>query len=250
MRLKDKVAIVTGGARGIGKAVCLGFAREGAKVVIADLSEEGGKETERSIKSSGGEVLFCMCDVSKEDQVYKMVMAAVNRFGGIDVLVNNVGIDPRQKWFEMSEDQWDRLLDVNLKSQFLCAKAVYPYMNARGKGKIINVSSVAFFLGFEDLLHYSASKGGIIGFTRALAREVGKNHINVNAIAPGAIQTEMELEHFPNQEELAAFLMEKQCIPDRIKPEDLAGTFIFLASDESDPITGQTILVDGGWALN
>jgi 3-oxoacyl-[acyl-carrier protein] reductase len=250
MRLKDKVAIVTGGARGIGKAVCLGFAREGAKVVIADLLNEDGKETERLIKRSSGEAIFCRCDVSKEDQVSKMVLTAANHFGGIDILVNNAGIDPRQDWSEISEVQWDRLFDVNLKSQFICAKTVFPYMKGRGKGKIINVSSVVFFLGFQDLLHYSASKGGVIGFTRALAREVGKNHINVNAIAPGAVQTERELEEFPDQEELAAVLAEKQCIPNRIKPDDLAGTFIFLASDESDPITGQTILVDGGWALN
>jgi 3-oxoacyl-[acyl-carrier protein] reductase len=123
-------------------------------------------------------------------------------------------------------------------------------MKARGKGKIINVSSVVHFLGFQDLIHYSASKGGVIGFTRALAREVGKHHINVNCIAPGAVRTEKELEDFPDQEALAAFLAEKQCIPNRILPEDMIGTFVFLASEDSDPITGQTILVDGGWALN
>ena len=250
MRLADQVAIVTGGARGIGRAVCLGYAKAGAKVVIADILIEAGRKTEELIKTSGGEGLFCECDVSKEDQVNQMVATIVNRYNGIDILVNNAGVDPRQIWHEVTGEQWDLVLDINLKSQFSCAQAVFPHMKARGKGKIINVSSVVHFLGFQDLIHYSASKGGVIGFTRALAREVGKHHINVNCIAPGAIQTEKEIEEFPDQEALAAILAEKQCIPDRIMPEDLIGTFIFLASADSDPITGQTILVDGGWALN
>jgi 3-oxoacyl-[acyl-carrier protein] reductase len=138
---------------------------------------------------------------------------------------------------------------VNLKSQFLCARAVAPYMKRRGKGKIINLTSIVYFLGFTELLHYSATKGGIIGLTRALARELGRDHINVNAIAPGAIQTEAELEEVPDQEAMAAMLAEKQCLPGRIKPNDLIGIFVFLASDDSDPITGQTIVVDGGWVL-
>ena len=250
MRLINKVAIVTGGARGIGKAVCLGFAREGAKVVIADILIEAGRKTEELINASGGEGLFCECDVSKEDQVNQMVATTVNRYNRIDILVNNAGVDPRQIWHEVTGEQWDLVLNVNLKSQFLCAQAVFPHMKARGKGKVINVSSVVHFLGFQDLIHYSASKGGVIGFTRALAREVGKHHINVNSIAPGAVKTEKEIEDFPDQEALAAILAEKQCIPDRIMPEDLIGTFVFLASEDSDLITGQTILVDGGWALN
>lgn len=249
MRLTDKVAIVTGGARGIGKAVCFGYAKEGAKVVIADILIDAGRKTEKLINSLGGEGLFCECDVSKKDQVNQMVSTTANRYNGIDILVNNAGVDPRQIWHEVTVEQWDLVLNVNLKSQFLCAQAVFPHMKAKGKGKIINVSSVVHFLGFQDLIHYSASKGGIIGFTRALAREVGKHHINVNSIAPGAVKTEKEIEEFPDQEALAAILAEKQCIPDRIMPEDLIGTFIFLASEDSDPITGQTILVDGGWAL-
>jgi 3-oxoacyl-[acyl-carrier protein] reductase len=250
MRLKDRVAIVTGGARGIGKAVCLGYAEEGAKVVIADVLIEEGKKTETEISASGGESLFFGCDVSKQDQVYQMVAASVNRYNGIDILVNNAGVDPRQLWHQVTVEQWDHILDINLKSQFLCAQAVFPHMKTKGRGKVINVASVVHFLGFQDLIHYSASKGGVIGFTRALAREVGKYYINVNCVAPGAIRTEKELEDFPDQEALAKVLAEKQCIPERIMPEDLVGTFVFLASEDSDPITGQTILVDGGWALN
>jgi 3-oxoacyl-[acyl-carrier protein] reductase len=250
MRLADQVAIVTGGARGIGRAVCLGYARAGAKVVIADILIEAGRKIEEFINASGGESLFCECDVSNEAQVNHLIETSVNRFSGIDILVNNAGVDPRQFWHEVTGEQWDLVLDINLKSQFLCAQAVFPHMKSKGKGKIINVASVVHFLGFQDLIHYSASKGGVIGFTRALAREVGKHHINVNCIAPGAVKTEKEIEEFPDQEALAAILAEKQCIPDRIMPEDLIGTFIFLASTDSDPITGQTILVDGGWALN
>ena len=175
-----------------------------------------------------------------------MVSTSVNQYNGIDILVNNAGVDSRQNWDQVTSQQWDQILEINLKSQFLCAQAVFPYMKARGKGKVINVASVVHFLGFHDLIHYSASKGGVIGFTRALAREVGKYHINVNCIAPGAIRTEKELEDFPDQVALAKILAEKQCIPDRIMPEDLVGTFVFLASTDSDPITGQTILVDGG----
>lgn len=250
MRLVDKVAIVTGGAQGIGKAVSLGFAKEGAKVVVVDILTEAGRKTEELITASGGEALFCECDVSEKDQVDRMVAAAADGFNGIDILVNNAGVDPRQTWNEMTAEQWDQVLNVNLKSHFLCSQAVFPHMKARGKGKVINVSSIVYFLGFQDLLHYSASKGGVIGFTRALAREVGKHHINVNCIAPGAIRVEKEIEQFPDQEALAILLAERQCIPDRILPEDVVGTFIFLASEDSDPITGQTILVDGGYALN
>lgn len=250
MRLVDKVAIVTGGAQGIGKAVSLGFAKEGAKVVVVDILTEAGRKTEELITASGGEALFCECDVSEKDQVDRMVAAAADGFNGIDILVNNAGVDPRQTWNEMTAEQWDQVLNVNLKSHFLCSQAVFPHMKARGKGKVINVSSIVYFLGFQDLLHYSASKGGVIGFTRALAREVGKHHINVNCIAPGAIRVEKEIEQFPDQEALATLLAERQCIPDRILPEDVVGTFIFLASEDSDPITGQTILVDGGYALN
>ena len=250
MRLFNKVSIVTGGASGIGRAVCLGFAREGAKVIIADVQREGGEKTAHKIKSSGGDSLFYPCDVTREGEISQMVNEAVDHFGGIDILINNAGIDPRQAWDEISEADWDHILNTNLKSQFLCAKSVVPYMKTRGRGKIINVSSIVYFIGFQSLLHYSASKGGIIGFTRALARELGEWSINVNAIAPGAIQTETELEEFPDQESLAAVLAEKQCLPGRIKPKDLVGTFLFLASADSDPITGQTILVDGGWAMH
>jgi len=246
----DRVAIVTGGSRGIGRAACLGLAAEGARVVVNYLSRaDKAAEVVQLIAAAGGEAFAFQADVSSAADVQRMTEAACEAFGGIDILINNAGMDPRRPWDQITEDEWDRLMAVNLKSQFLCARTVVPYMKERGKGKIINLTSIVYFVGFTDLLHYSATKGGVIGLTRALARELGRDHINVNAIAPGAIQTEAEMEEFPDQEAMAAMLAEKQCLPRRITPEDLIGTFVFLASDDSDPITGQTIMVDGGWVL-
>ena len=247
MRLKDKVAIVTGGANGIGQAVCLGYAKEGARVIIADIDETAGRDTADRISAAGREAKFIKCDVSMDLDVKHMVEETINTYGVIDILVNNAGIDTRYKLKEITESDWDRVLAINLKSQFLCSRRVIPSMQERKKGKIINVGSIVYYVGFIDLIPYSASKGGVIGLTRALARELGEYHINVNSIAPGAIQTERELDEFPDQEALAKDLAAKQCIPTRIKPEDLVGIFVFLASSDSDPITGQTILVDSGW---
>jgi 3-oxoacyl-[acyl-carrier protein] reductase len=251
MRLKGKVAIVTGGSRGIGRAACLGLAGEGARVVVNYVSRaDKAAEVVRRIAAAGGEAFAFQADVSNAADVERMTEAACHAFGGVDILVNNAGADPRSPWDQITEDEWDRLMAVNLKSQFLCARSVVPCMKKRGKGKIINVTSIMFFVGATGLLHYTATKGGIIGLTRALARELGPDNINVNAIAPGAIQTESELEEYPDQAALAAMLAEKQCLPRRITPEDMVGTFVFLASDDSDPITGQTLLVDAGWALH
>ena len=250
MRLKDRVAIVTGGSRGIGRAACLGLAREGARVLVNYLTRaDKAEEVVQLIAEVGGQAIAFRADVSNAGEVQQMTDAALESFGGIDILINNAGVDPRRHWDDITETDWDRLMAVNLKSQFLCARSVVPHMKARGKGKIINLTSVVYYLGFRDLLHYSASKGGIIGLTHALARELGPDNINVNAIAPGAIQTESEVEEYPDQEAMAVLMAEKQCLPRRITPEDLVGTFVFLASDESDPITGQTIVVDGGWVL-
>ena len=250
MRLKDRVAIVTGGSRGIGRAASMGLAREGARVLVNYLNRaDKAEEVVRLITEGGGQAIAFRADVSNAREVEQMTDAALESFGGIDILVNNAGADPRRGWLDISEAEWDWLMAVNLKSQFLCARAVVPHMKARGKGKIINLTSIVYYLGFRDLLHYSATKGGVIGLTHALARELGPDGINVNAIAPGAIQTEAELEDQPDQQALAVLLAEKQCLPRRITPEDLVGTFVFLASDDSDPITGQTIVVDGGWVL-
>ncbi|MFD0715578.1 SDR family NAD(P)-dependent oxidoreductase [Paenibacillus sp. GCM10027626] len=254
MRLFGKVALVTGGSRGIGRAVCLAYAAEGAKVAFNYVSSrEEAAEVERLIRAGGGEALSFRCDLADEQATLDMVRRINAEWGGVDILVNNAGLYPRKDWTDITSEEWDRVLAVNLKSCFLLAKAVYPHMRQKGKGKIINVSSVTFWSGQKHFLHYVSSKGGMIGFTRALAREVGEFGIHVNAITPGAVQTEQELKDFPGeteQREMADYFASVQCFVRRQVPSDVTGTFIFLASEDSDFITGQTINVDGGWMMH
>jgi len=251
MRLKGKVAIVTGGARGLGRAYTLRLAKEGAQVVVADILD--GKKTVEAIVNQGGEAIYLHTDVSNEESTNEMTLKTIERFGRIDVLINNAaifGTITKKPFHEISALEWDDVIRVNLKGTFLCCKAVYPQMKKRGKGKIINVSSTTFFAGIPYFLHYVTSKGGIVGFTRALAREVGDDGICVNAIAPGLTLTEAVQENpmYPN--EYLKIAASGRCFKRDEQPEDLLGTIVFLASDESDFITGQTIVVDGGSVLH
>jgi 3-oxoacyl-[acyl-carrier protein] reductase len=251
VKLAGKVAIVTGGARGIGRALCLGLAREGARVVVNDVNEPGAQAVAREIEAAGGEALAVRADVSKAAEVQSMVDAAVARFGTVGIVVNNAGlVDVHKPWQQISEEEWDRVMAVNLKSCFLTLRAAYPHMQAARWGRIISISSVTFWLGHPNLVHYVASKAGVIGFTRTLAREVGVDGVTVNAVTPGAIQTESELEMFPNQAALAEQLNTLQSLKRRGTPNDLVGAVVFLASDDSAFITGQTLNVDGGWAMH
>lgn len=251
-RLAGRVAIVTGGPRGIGRAVARGFAHEGARVVVNYLAyESDALDAVREIEEAGGQALAYRADVTRAVEIEAMVAATVERFGGVDILVNNAGIFPRRPWHEITEEEWDRVLAVNLKGCFLCCRAVYPVMKRHGYGRIINVSSVTVWHGQEHLAHYIASKAGIIGFTRAVAREVGRDGVGVNAVTPGAVQTETDVEVFPDrQEDIARQMAALQCIPRREVAEDLVGTFVYLASDDSRFVTGQTINVDGGWMMH
>ena len=251
MKLQDRVAIVTGSAQGIGKAYVLRLAEEGAKVVIADIQE--GKEVEQTIISKGREALTLHTDVTDEESIKETARKTVERFGRIDVLVNNAAYFSsiiKKSFYEISADEWDAVLRVNLKGPFLCSKAVYPQMKKQGKGKIINISSGAFYKGLPLFLHYVTTKGGIIGFTRSLAREVGDVGICVNTIAPGYTETEILKEKPQDPEEVLNAILASRCIKRPGSPEDLIGTLVFLASDDSDFITGQTIIVDGGSAMN
>lgn len=253
MKLAGKTAIVTGAARSIGAAVAKRYAAEGAKVVINDISHsEYAHQVVEEIKSRGGEAFFHQADVSREDEVQRMVKETAQRYGKIDILVNNAAIDPRKTWHEITGDDWDYVMGVNAKSQFLCAKAVFPYMKANNYGKIVNVSSVTFFTGQTNFLHYVTSKGAIIGFTRALAREVGQHRISVNCITPGAVQTETEVEKVgaDGLVGIDEILAAKQSFSRRMNSADLEGAFVFLASPDSDFITGQTLNVDGGWVMH
>jgi 3-oxoacyl-[acyl-carrier protein] reductase len=253
MRLKDKVAIVTGSSRSIGAQIAKRYAREGAKVVVNYPSEpELAEGVVRSILSEGGQAFACRADVSVENEVQAMVAETVARFGTVHILVNNAGIDPRRTWHEITGAEWDRVMNTNVKSQFYAAKAVFPYMEKQGYGKIVNVSSVTHFTGQRQFLHYVTSKSAIVGFTRALAREVGAQGITVNCVTPGAVLTESEGEDIDNYDplETARAMAALQSLPRRETAADLEGAFVFLASPESDFITGQTLNVDGGWIMN
>jgi 3-oxoacyl-[acyl-carrier protein] reductase len=252
MRLSGKVALVTGGSRGIGRAICLGLAREGAAVAVNYANNRAAaEEVVGEIAAGGGRVVAVRGDVSVAGEVDALVGEAARALGPITVLVNNAGLTGVHKpWQEIDEAEWDRVMAVNLKSCFLTLRAVYPFMRQAGWGRIVNVSSVTFWLGRPNLLHYVASKAGMIGFTRTLAREVGPDGITVNAVTPGAIRTESELELFPDQDGLATWLNEVQAVKRRGLPADVVGAVVFLASDDSSFVTGQTLNVDGGWAMH
>lgn len=249
MRLKDRVCIVTGGGSGIGRAYALGLAAEGARVVVADIADP--MPVVKEIEARGGQALAVGCDVSKEADTQRMAAMTLDRWGRIDVLVNNAaiyGVLKRRPFMEIPVEEWDRVMAVNLRGLFLCARAVFPTMKAQGKGKIISISSSTFFRGVPNYIHYTTSKGGVVGFTRSLAREVGEFGIRVNAVAPGFT---LSGENEKNQTEEAKQSNIKIRMLKRAElPEDIVGTIVFLASDDSDFISGQTLLVDGGSAVH
>jgi 3-oxoacyl-[acyl-carrier protein] reductase len=248
--LSGKVAIVTGAGGALGAAIASGLAQAGASVVLADVKTQAAETAASQIASEGGNALAIACDVSRSADVERLVQQTVDAFGGVDILINNAAIYPYRAWTEIVEEEWDRVFAVNIKGYFLCARAVYPSMKARGGGKIVNISSITFFLGqWGNLLDYVSSKGAIVGFTRALSREVGVDNINVNCIAPGAFPTDAEKIH-PDPEGYDALILKNQAIQRRGRPEDIANAALFFASPMSDFITGQCLLVDGGWVTH
>lgn len=252
MNLSGRVAVVTGGGRELGKAAAVGLAQAGAHVAIAEI-EEFGAATAEEVSRLGTRCIFIRTDVSNKESVEQMISKTVEELGRVDILVNNAAIYPYRPLDKISEEEWDKVFAVNIKGQFLCAQAAVPHMKSVGKGKIINLASITFFLGFQNFLHYGSTKGAVIGFTRTLARELGPDNINVNAISPGAFPTRAEMVTFSGpgeQEGYSKSVLEKQCIKRRGKPEDIGNLVRFLASDESDFITGQTIEIDGGWIMH
>jgi len=245
MRLEGKVIIVTGAGRGLGKAYCLRLAEEGAKITAADILDVA--DTVAEIKAKGGIALGLKVDVSSEKDTLRMAKETVREFGRIDVLINNaaiyygIGLRP---FYEIGVREWDREMEVNVKGAWLCTKAVFPQMKKQGKGSIINVSSGTIFAGTPFFLHYLTSKAAIVGLTRGLATELGDYGIRVNALAPGYTMTEASRIMMP--EERQARSAQRRCLKRAEQPEDLLGPVVFLASDDSDFVTGQTLLVDGG----
>lgn len=241
--LRDKVAVVTGGAAGIGEAIALFFSEQGAKISVLDRDGTGATR----VAERCTDALAVQADMRDRASLEAAIAQTVERFGRIDVLVNNAGIYPRQAFLDITEDQWDEMQDVNLKGTFRITQLAVPHMIRQGGGKVINISSVTFFLGAPLLSHYVAAKGGVIGLTRVLAKELGEQNIHVNCITPGGIQTESE-KLFVTEEQSRAFL-NSQSLKRRLQPLDIAKACAFLASSWSDGITGQTLNVDGGWIL-
>jgi 3-oxoacyl-[acyl-carrier protein] reductase len=249
MKLENKVAIVTGGGHGIGRAYCQGLAKEGAKVVVADIDLPAAEETKRLIEQVGGHALAVQVDVADEQSTLSMAEATVGVYEKISILINNAAVFAtipisRVSFDKVPLEEWDRVMLVNLKGMWLCCRAVVPYMKKQRSGKIINISSGAVFSGRGMRIHYVTSKAGILGFTRTLARELGDFGITVNTLAPGSTLSE-------SQEDAKAIAfrqegVETRCLKRVEVPGDLIGAIIFLSSSDSDFMTGQTMIVDGG----
>ncbi len=245
-RLEDKVAIVTGGARGLGKVFSLAMAEQGAKLAVADILDKEAQKTAEEIWAKGGAAILLKADVTSEEDTLRMVEETVKQFGRIDILVNNAAMVygiTRKPFTEIPVAEWDKMMTVNLKGVFLCCRAVFPQMKKQRKGKIINLTSETAFTGSKHLIHYVTSKGGIISFTRALAGEVGQYGICVNAVAPGFTDSESSRTVI---NDIAKYDVSLTPLGRLEQPKDLVGAIIFLASNESDFITGQTLVVDGG----
>lgn len=251
INMSGQVVIVTGAGRGLGKADALRFAEAGADVVVAEILEDDGATTAEEIRALGRRSLFLHTDISNTDSVNAMVGKTLSEFGHINTLVNNAAIVPSAPWHEITEDEWRRVMDVNVTGYWLCSRSVLPHMQELGKGTIVNIASITFYLGFEGFVHYVTGKGAVVGMTRALAREVGPLGIRVNSVSPGAFPTEAERTvHAHRLDEFDREVIELQSIKRRGNLEDIADAVVFLASDLADFITGQTLEVDGGWVMH
>lgn len=246
MRFKDEIVLVTGSARGIGREIATAFAKEGAVAIISDINAESCQKTAQELIAQGFKADAMTCDVTKLSSVDEMVNKILDKYSRIDILVNNAGITKDNLFLRMREEEWDAVLTVNLKGTFNCCKAVSKSMLKARKGKIISIASVIGILGNIGQANYAASKAGIIGLTKSLAREFASRNINVNAIAPGYIKTDMtdQLKEETRQQILSNIPLSRMGLP-----EDVAGVCLFLASKEASYLTGQTIKVDGGMAI-
>jgi len=244
MRLRNKVAVITGGAQGIGRAIVLGMAREGARVVVADLQYEKACSVADEVKMLGRDALAIGVNVSEEESVQHLAEATFADFGRIDILVNDAGVYLKSLVVDMSEADWDRTLDINLGGNFLCCRAFVPAMRAQKSGRIISMASGIGHYGMKQFSHYAASKAAIIGFIKSLARELGPDGITVNAICPGSANTAMPRGHRSEEEVMQR--LHSTPLPHVLEPEDIAGPVLFLASDAAAYITGQSYNINCG----
>lgn len=253
-RLQGKVAIVTGGggANSIGRAICLRFGREGARVAVLDVNSQGAARVAEEIEAAGGTALALACDITDLGQCEAAARKVADAFEGrIDILVNNAAyfgtMGAWRPFNEWTTEEWDHMQAVNVRGMWFCVQAVFPYMKAQGYGKVVNLTSSTFFQGVPGFIHYTTSKGGVIGFTRSLGRELGEFGIRVNAIAPGFTLSDAQLELTKDAQDWYEVNRNRQALKERNEiPEDLAGPALFLASPDSDFMTCQTLLVDGG----
>ncbi len=247
--LEGKVAIVTGARRGMGRTHCLALADAGARVVVSDIDKNDCEKVVSEIRERGGEAIAVECDISKKEEVDAMVKKAREEYEGVDILVNNAGIVNFKNFFELAEEDWDRVININLKGYFLCTQAVAEVMKERGGGSIINIGSVAMGqmgIGFPNTVPYVASKGGIAGMTEALAIDLAPYNIRINAIAPGLIETPM-IDPVKEDEAAMSALTGRLPLKRVGRPEEISAGVLFLASDASSYMTGAVMNIDGGW---
>jgi len=247
--LKNKVVIITGARRGMGKTHALKFAEAGSKVVVSDISEEDCQKVVEEIEKAGGEALAIKCDVSKKDEVDEMVKKTVEKFGKVDILVNNAGIADFKPFLELTEEDWDKTIDINLKGNFLCAQAAAKEMAKQKSGSIVNIASIAMGqtgVGFPNLAHYSSSKAGIVGMTETLAQELAPYNIRINVISPGVIETPM-VDPITQDEKVMEGTLARIPLKRMGRPEEVSSLVLFLASDASSYMTGSDVVIDGGW---
>ncbi len=247
VRLLDRVAIVTGAAQGIGRAIALGLAKEGARVVVADIQADGAQQTSEEIGEMGRPHLALRVDVSSLRDIAMMVDTTVQEMGTIDILVNNAGIALPTPFLETTEEAWNKIIDVNLKSAFFCTQLVARIMVEKRRGRIVNLASTSSFVAGREEVPYAISKAGVRMLTASAAAELAPYDINVNAIAPGLIKTPLTEKHFPSPAALEARVQAKTPMGRAGTPDDLVGAVVFLCSDEAAYVTGHTLVVDGGW---
>jgi 3-oxoacyl-[acyl-carrier protein] reductase len=249
MKLKDKVAIVTGSSRGVGKAIAEAYGKAGADVVVNySSSEKAAQDVVKTIQDSGSKAIAVKADVAKKEDVKFLVQAAIDEFGRIDIIVNNAGFTRPAMMLKMEEDQWDQVVDIHLKGAFLCSQAAALHMKEQKSGKIINVTSVAGLVGTVGQINYSAAKGGVLSMTKSLARELARYNVCANVISLGIVATDMT-ETIRSDEKLKDIYMNRILLKRFAEPDDISPAFVFLASDESNYITGQLLCVDGGYGM-